>query len=360
MNTAPSESLTFCIPTHNRPEFLQRLLNFFEQTGVRQSIQIIDSSETMAASQNRSVIDAVRSTLNISYAHADLPIVEKCCDVLSRVETPFVAFCADDDFQFPDLVDECVEFLEANHDYTTAQGRVIHVSNVVSHRDNVYRCSLGEARDIDQHDAAERFEAMASHTHSTFYGIHRTTSLLRAFEITRDHTDYQAARVFMESLLLGLSALAGKIKVLPGVQYIQQTHGTNDAVLIPRIVDRDQAQELYQRYRAALVTEIMAMSNKPKHEAEMLVEQCSGLVPGMAKRRRTSTGWPQKMFREVTRTTVFLARLIKKTGILQSSKGKTAVLHDTNLMPDTAHYHLAVRLIKDFPTGIPMGKGISV
>ena len=355
MSHAVDEPLTFCVPTRNRPEFLHRMLTFFRQTDVRQPILIVDSSDASNAARNCSVIDNFGTALHARYVNVDLPIVEKCCEGLARVQTPFVAFCADDDFQFPEVVAECVTFLRKNADYAVAQGRVIHVSNVQSGRGTEFSCQFVRAESIDHSDAAERFVAMASRPFSTFYGVYRTADLRRSFELTKQHTDYQSARVFMESMLIGLSAISGKIKVFPAVQYIQETHGENDSCVLPRVADRRRREALYQRYQLGLAAELAAASGLTEAKAQQLIAEHVGLVPGMrGAPAKAGMAWYHKATRELRRlsvkTTRLLQSLIPRTSALH--QGARITLANAEGFPERGAYRIARDLLEKHPMGI--------
>ena len=345
-----SEAITYIIPTFNRPAFLRRLLLFFRDAELKRPIIIVDSSSLPQAAESRSVFEEFRSELNVSYVHVELPIVEKCCDALRRVRTEFVAFCADDDFQVPAAVNECVEFLSRNPDYSVALGRVVHAGNVHSRNSREYECELTDATDIEQGCAAERLLSMARKPYSTFYGIHRTAVLAEQFELARCHTDYRAARVFTESLLIGLSAVAGRIKILTEVQYIQQTHGTNESVLLSRIENRARRQELYQRYHAALIDYLIARTPFSKEQAADVVDRSVNLVPGMSRKESFTFMFHRKIAREITRLWVRLSRFRQRlTG--SSASGGQIIIRNAALIPNEGQYAIALRLLIEHPTG---------
>jgi len=351
INNLASDSLTYVIPTHNRSEFLDRLLCFFNEAKLRWPIIVADSSGSDQAARTLSACNEIKSTLNVTYAHFDMPFMEKCCDVLSQIKTKYVVFCADDDFQLPAVVDGCVAFLDRNSDFSVAQGRVVHASNSRSQNSRVYECSLMDAFDIEEECAAERLLKMASKPYSTFYGVQRTASLTEQFETTRIHTDYQAGRVFTESLLIGLSAIFGKIKILPEVQYIQQTHGTNDSVVLSRIEDRSRKDELYQQYRAALIDKVMAKTSFAEERAATIVDGSMNLVPGFNKKKRSVFGLRHRIAREVTRIWVRYSRLRERMAGAAAAGSEKVVIQNADLIPDEGQYSIVRRMLVEYPRG---------
>lgn len=347
-----SLTLTYVIPTYNRSAFLRRLLGFLWESGLSEPIIIADSSGSAQAEKSKAVFEEYRSRLNVTYIHYELPFVEKCCEVLNRLQSKYVVFCGDDDFLLPAVISECVAFLEKNEDYAIAQGRVVHTSNSHSQSSHVYECMLIDAFDIRSEGAAERLLEMAAKPFSTFYGVHRTALLTDQFEATRRHTEYQAGRVFTESLLIGLSVIPGKIRVLSGIQYVQQTHGTNDSVVLSRIQDRSRRDELYQRYRTALVNALMSKARLAEPEAVSIVDRSVNLVPGLNRKQRSILELPQRLAREFNRVWVRVSRMLDQArGVSKADQGRM-VMKNVALIPEDGEYAIVRRLLTEYPQGI--------
>lgn len=109
-------NVTIIIPAHNRPERLQRLLNYYSRTNAR--ILIPDSSDLPFAG----TFDPSTTT----YIHRPrLHFLLKLREVLPLITTPYVLYCADDDFTVPEGIAEVTRFLDANPDYVVAQGHYL-------------------------------------------------------------------------------------------------------------------------------------------------------------------------------------------------------------------------------------------
>lgn len=110
------DNVTVIIPAHNRPERLQRLLDYYEGTGIH--ILVPDSSDKRFEGQ----INAATTT----YIHRPrLHFLLKIKEVIPMISTPYVLYCADDDFAVPSAIKEMADFLDANPDYSTAQGHYL-------------------------------------------------------------------------------------------------------------------------------------------------------------------------------------------------------------------------------------------
>ncbi|TWU16530.1 TIGR00180 family glycosyltransferase [Allorhodopirellula heiligendammensis] len=347
-------TLTLLTPTHNRPPFLRRMIRFFSQIELAFPIVIVDSSDSEHAAQNRRICEDAANTLNVLYRHHGLPFDLKCYQGLSEVETPYVSFCADDDFQFPAVVQQCVEFLIQNDDYSVAQGRVIHASNSRTAHDSIFDCHLLDAYDIQDSDAAERFRQIATRTFSTFYGVYRTPQLTNSFAEVVEYTDYQQGRVFTEAFLLALSVISGKVKVLPGVQYLQETHGNNESRVVPRVADKQSTNALARRYEIGLQNHLLESSGQPIDHIERLIEQHARFLSGMGSRKRSQGPWKEKLKRELQRSR---PKAIKWWRNLFNHSDAAAhridaVVQNPHVFPNGQEYDVAKRLLTQHPRGV--------
>ena len=107
------QNVTVIIPAHNRPERLRRLLDYYSRTDIK--ILVPDSSDHPFA-------DAEKYP-DITYLHRPkLHFLLKLKEVLPMISTPYVLYCADDDFAVPSGIAQMTTFLDEHPDYSTAQG----------------------------------------------------------------------------------------------------------------------------------------------------------------------------------------------------------------------------------------------
>lgn len=354
MPESEKSAVTYVVPTHNRSEFLHRLLEFFSQAELKNPIVVADSSNDEVKARNRQLVIRYADQLRIDYFPTSLPLIEKISAALYRVTTPFTALCADDDFAFPNVVDQCVEILARHPEIAVAQGRVVNASNTSSIRASAYECEMLNSYSITQDGAEARLSTMASQPFSTFYATHRTELIRRQFDLTAEFTDYQAGRVFTESLLIGLSVIGGKVEVIPEVHYIQQVHGGNDSCRLSRISDRSQKDELYARYKTALVRELQRETDLTHAASDAVVESCIALLPGFTKRKRKSgLRIGSRISRELNRMAVRIARAFSRrnVGVVTSSE-QSAEIRNAHVIPDGPEYQIAFQLLTRFPEGI--------
>ena len=114
------------IPTIDRPEFVLRQLTFYNLLNCPHNIYIGDSSSSQNHLMLHEGVKEFSSQLNINLYHWP----EKndrltIADLASKVQEDYCAFCGDDDFLFPSSITKCAEFLAANRDFASAQGKAL-------------------------------------------------------------------------------------------------------------------------------------------------------------------------------------------------------------------------------------------
>ena len=97
------QNVTVIIPAHNRPERLRRLLDYYSRTDIK--VLVPDSSDHPFA-------DAEKYP-DITYLHRPkLHFLLKLKEVLPMISTPYVLYCADDDFAVPSGIAQMTAFLD--------------------------------------------------------------------------------------------------------------------------------------------------------------------------------------------------------------------------------------------------------
>ena len=110
------QNVTVIIPAHNRPERLRRLLDYYARTDI--GILVPDSSALPFAE--------AAEYPGVTYLHRPgLHFLLKIREVLPLIRTPYVLYCADDDFTVPAAIARMAAFLDAHPDYASAQGHYL-------------------------------------------------------------------------------------------------------------------------------------------------------------------------------------------------------------------------------------------
>lgn len=195
--------LSIVIPTHQRPQYLARVLKYYAQTDL--PVYVADSSLHVSS--------AAAGMPNVAYHHLPgVPFLEKVRSIMPLITTPFMAFCADDDFIVPRAGKQCTEFLVANPDYSSAQGHYVMAMPTGS----AVELSTGYPGNfqvrVDSDDARERLLQIFSPYVQNFYAVHRTDTWRAFYALETEKIPHYCV---LELLGAMLAAVMGKHKVLP-------------------------------------------------------------------------------------------------------------------------------------------------
>jgi glycosyltransferase domain-containing protein len=147
----------------------------------------------------------------------EIRIVDKIADGFNSVKTKYSVLCADDDFLIPPSLVKCIEFLNANPDYSSCQGIYFQHRNAAETSKN--RFSLGRlyqnACSLESNSGTKRFNETYIENKvgiTMFYAVHRT-DIQRS--IWNESQKYSLSRSYTELFPNIASCISGKMKFLP-------------------------------------------------------------------------------------------------------------------------------------------------
>ena len=337
-----TSAITCLVPTHNRPQFLRRLLKFYGQFPPGFAISVVDSSRPDTAAQNVAAIQAASPELTVDYHHFDLDLISKCVKQLEQIETPFVAFCADDDLLFPEAVSKCVEFLERSPDHITAMGRTAVLN--VDHPS--WPCRILKGYTIDNEEPFDRCRQMASNWMSNYYAVYRTEPLLDHFRITAAGSDARLSYHVPEMMLSQLSVLHGKAKSLPMMYSLRERHSAN-AGRGQRSGERPHAEEHYQRFKSELVQQFVRTGIE-QTQAEQFIDDWYGYFrePSLTRWRR------RRSISDIVRQLLNGAKDRWLDFVQNEGARHRRFVRSSDLVGCESMWDAAVKLMREFPQGI--------
>ena len=208
---------TIIIPTYNRPDYLKRLLSYYDSYNIECKIIIADSSSEDNKIENKR-ISSHFTNLNILHV-ADYPYTispnNKFCDILNHVNSKYALFCADDDFITPNGIRQSIGFLENNPDYSVAHG--VYLSfQIIPKAGNMCK-SIWNTRDLPISVTSSDSKYRVNHymkyfsSNPIFYSVYRTDFLKM---ILKESIKYTDDLLFGELLLIFLTLIHGKSKCL--------------------------------------------------------------------------------------------------------------------------------------------------
>ena len=204
------------IPTYKRPEYLRRILSYYNSFNQLFKIIVADSSPDDIKKINQKIVS---SFLNIQIKYLDhyspdINPYHKFADMVNYANQPYCVFSADDDFVIPKGIQESVKFLEKNEDFTSAHGQYISFSVTLNRKkEQEFRwMPIYPYQPIISIDAKERLLAHFTDYYPTLYALHRTDFLRMIYnELLNSKVDPMQ---FGELLPDMLTLIYGKMKRL--------------------------------------------------------------------------------------------------------------------------------------------------
>jgi glycosyltransferase domain-containing protein len=193
--------ITVIIPTHNRPEFLIRSIDYWSNFDI--SLFVVDSTKNYSKPVGFSG----------NYFHTPhLSMAEKIFHTLTEVSTPYVALCADDDFISKSGLINSVEYLEDHKDFSSAQGRMVRFYLNKNKSVEYYPAYTVAMNNQNNHDEAQNrvIQSMSSYM-LNYYAVHRTVSLRETFRISKSFFGFRCWELNVSMT----AAIYGKHATLP-------------------------------------------------------------------------------------------------------------------------------------------------
>jgi glycosyltransferase domain-containing protein len=200
--------LTIVIPTYNRPLHLRRLLKYYSEVGLQTYFLILDSSDELNATNNAALVSSCGDRFQYVLFPSSIPVAAKLAKGAQLVETPYCAFCADDDLIFPDAIPRALTFLAEHPDYVCTDGIYL---NFFPHKGEIqFQVEYGSGGIDAQHPGARVFRLFQRYE-SMFYAIFRTPDLCGIFDAVKDIPSLHYQELFQATAAL----LKGKSHRLP-------------------------------------------------------------------------------------------------------------------------------------------------
>ena len=264
------------IPTFNRPVYLKRILSYYSDSETAYNIIVADSSSDENKELNKKTISAV-SNLAIQYLD-DYPTKinshHKLADVVNYAEGKYCLFCADDDFVTPNGINQSVDFLEQNPDFTVAHGQYIGFYLEDDDREKQQFCW----KPVDSHEsitfpeAKNRLIFHFSNYNPTIFAVHRTELLKMVYkEALKSKVD---PLFFGELLPSMLTLIYGKMKRLD-VLYAARDSGSIRCGYWPSLKDAIKAgifNEEYAKFRDCLSIHLSQQSQLDMEKSRKVVD----------------------------------------------------------------------------------------
>lgn len=262
-------NVTVIIPAHNRPERLRRLLDYYSRTDVR--ILVPDSSTHRFSDAD--------SYPQITYLHQPgMHFLLKINEVLPLIKTPYVFYCADDDFIVPEAVEKLVHFLDAHPDYQTAQGHYLTFEPQKKKIEFTPRYVRHFDKKIEADTAVGRLKQYKDFYASNLYSVIRTDTFKRMYTacFTPEGT-LRFNNLFLAEEYFNLfSLIHGNYATLPVFYSARERipgSATNTTVPFAVIATSPEYKQEYDGFIHTLAEELAGQDNLAPEQARTFILQ---------------------------------------------------------------------------------------
>lgn len=292
-----NNNFSIIIPTCNRPERLNRILNYYNEYGKDFNIIVADSSSKEIKKQNKKNISLL-SDINIAYLDKYAPekgdfskCMNKIIDAIDASKGKYCVKCDDDDFVTVTGIKNAINFLEKNPDYSAALGRFIGFWVKKDDRDNkkFYWLNAYEGHkkyywgkvpfmtdSVEFEDAESRLLSYLStypHAIPAGLGVYRKEIFKLYWTEANNHTDDGR---FSEVLSNMITVIYGKMKRLDGLfgarEYIPKSLGTSQDRYNDFVISGTY-DEKYYKFANCLATHLVSNSQLNLKEAKKVIDK---------------------------------------------------------------------------------------
>jgi glycosyltransferase domain-containing protein len=263
------------IPTHNRPRYLQRILDYYSKYANDFEIIVVDSSSKENKKLNKKIISSF-ANLKIQYVDnyaSEINPHHKFADMVNYAKEKYCVFCADDDFITPRGIRKSVEFLEKNPDFTAADGKIIAFCLKNKEENQQFYWKFSPLyKSITSQKAEKRLFLHLSAYDGTIYAAHRTDFAKMIYkELLKSKVD---PLLFGELLPSMLTLIYGKMKHLDVLYMARESH--SPCAYWPTLGDfkrKGKYDAEYKKFRNCLANHLSKKSQLGIKESKRVVDK---------------------------------------------------------------------------------------
>jgi glycosyltransferase domain-containing protein len=335
--------ITLLIPTMNRPDFVIRLINYYRELRFEGGIYIADSSVAEDIVTVKSAAKALKDNIDTLYCECPgLNNAEAVNHLLDSVTTPYAVLLPDDDFLVPRALEECINFLENDADYSAAHGLGVMFSlKSTGAYGHLLWTDRYWQRPIEDESGVRRLVNHLENYFVTLFSVHRTGHMKAMYR----NTSALADKTFATELLpCCRSVIYGKVKELDCIYLARQVHDRR--TVLPDLYDWVTSSDWlssYEIFRDCLVNALVRQDGISVEEAREVVKKAfwSYLAKGLTHKWQVRYGKkgnrPGYYWREVARRVPGLLSVAHKLRSATSGSGSEMSL--PVLLHPSSSYH---------------------
>lgn len=261
------------IPTMNRVDFVIRQLHYYSSVGCPHTIYIGDSSSKEESEKIADEIQKLGDKIKAKYYY--LPRYSSWqahLYLITQVEEEYICYSGDDDYQIPNTVTKCIEFLQTNPEYTTASGHAVSFRLKESGPyGNLERLSNYPRRQIEDNTARERIINFFNKYYVTHFSVNRTQEMIKYWQSSEKIKEHHFQS---EILPTSMPLIYGKSKIIDALGFIRQMHNrritsnnTYDWLISP------EWNEAYKIFEGIMAKNISEKDNISREEGVKIIKQ---------------------------------------------------------------------------------------
>ena len=225
------------------------------------------------------IVDAGAKYINHEFALAtqylhrpDALLEDRLSELIPLVRSPYLLLSPDDDFFLPNGISECIEFLDANQDYSSAQGQRIYFrENGCMSWGPQYENYVN--LDFNQEDKRKRLVEMSQSMHF-IYSIIRLNAFKNVVKVLENSYSSNPVNGFKVELVFNyILPTQGKHRMLPLLYSARESHAYNysDLQFADWILDSQDAGALH--FRRNITNFYMKFFNISYGDASLIEEE---------------------------------------------------------------------------------------
>jgi hypothetical protein len=267
-------------------------------------------------------------------------------------------YICDDDLLVPKTLEECVQFLNKNADYSAVSGTVIHCGIRTEETTNkIEWIAEGPLHEMESDSASQRLLDLFTNYNVVAYSLARTEQFKERWPLDPNFSDVSFSA---ELLPCGMLAVQGKCKKLDRLFVVRQIH--DQRYLMPDLFDwvaRPEWVYSYQVFADRLARELAKRDGIVIDKARAVVKQAfwSYLAKGLTKkweyRYRQNRDSNRSGLRQVARSIPGARRAWQMLRSLSSPRQDALSL--SSLLRPSSPYHAHFMPIYRAVTSLPKG-----
>jgi glycosyltransferase domain-containing protein len=200
---------------------------------------------------------------------------QQAADVLAYVRTEYCLFCCDDDFITPNGIQQSIDFLENNHDFSISHGRFasFYIEKSRNGKKRFYLAPDNTNNTISFSEPELRLKDHFANLTVTLYSVYRSDFLKMIFNETLKFTDDER---FAEILPSMLAIVYGKMKCLDLLYEVRERIPTSSGIVnttMETFIKQGTFNEKYKKFRECLGMHLCKNSNLRHKEAELIIDE---------------------------------------------------------------------------------------